>query len=289
MATKTQGDIQSFIRNWGGRVRKNKSWFYRGEPENQIEYAFGQHFSFLKSVVPVGKGDKVLEVGCGRGSFGAFFADFGCRVTLTDLSEDILNEAKRIFKYWKLDRRAEFLVSDAADLKLANNTYDLTTSIGLLEHFKDPTDVIAEQMRVLKKGGVFTAYVVPKKLTMTTLIKPFNDMLRKNTLLFAPQRRMQKKVPLFRTTYDSAFYRKIVKKLGLKGIGASGVYPYPAVSFSPEFPFSVMPDYFERALVNVFKNMEKLRSGTVLTHGPAMNPLPRDFLSGEGNHDEDAF
>lgn len=256
---RDQGDIDNFNELWRGRQEKHKSWFYRGEPENQIQYAFGQHFGFLESVVPIKKGDKVLEVGCGRGSFGAFFADYGCRVTLTDLSSEIIEEARGIFQSLGLDRQSDFVVCDALDLKLEEETFDITTSIGLLEHFEDPSGVIKEQMRVLKKGGVFTAYVVPDKWTMTTLFQPVNKVLKDWNESFPKSRAVQTKTPLFRTKYDSSHYKEIMKKLGLTAIGASGVYPYPAISYSPEFPFSLMPPDFEKALVTVFQSLEKMR------------------------------
>ena len=50
----------------------------------------------------------------------------------------------------------------------------------------------------------------------------------------------------------------------LKDIGGSGVYPYPAISYSPEFPFTVMPPYFEKMLVSVFKNISAYRARTLL-------------------------
>lgn len=258
--SRNKGDIGHFNKLWKARTRKRKSWFYRGNPTNQIEYAFGQHFDFLKSVVPVKKSFKCLEVGAGRGSFSAFFADFGCNVTLADLSPDIVKEAELIFKDLGLSKKAQFCVCDALDLKFPDQSFDFTTSIGLLEHFEDPSDVIKEQLRVLKPGGIFTAHVVPAKWHMTKLFEPINDVLRKwEGSVFKGESGYRQKEPLFRTSYDSAHYKKIMQKLGLKRIGSAGVYPYPAISYSPEFPFSLMPDDFEKALVEVFQGMERLR------------------------------
>ena len=42
----------------------------------------------------------------------------------------------------------------------------------------------------------------------------------------------------------------------MKEIFTSGTYPLPMVSFSPEFPFSLMPDDIEKILVKTFE--EKL-------------------------------
>lgn len=257
---KTKGDIEGFNKSW--RKKKSKTWFYRGEPQNQIEYAFGQHWSFLKDYIGVPKKGTCVEVGAGRGSLSAFFADNGYNVTLVDLSDEIMAEAEKVFKSLGLSDRAKYVVSDALDLKLEDESFDVATSVGLLEHFEDPTDVIAEQVRVVKKGGMFTAYVVPKKWSSQNLFQPVNDMLKKTHTAFTAGIKKPNKVPLYRTEYGIEHYKKIMQKIGLKGIGGSGVYPYPAISYSPEFPFTVMPPYFEKMLVSVFKNLSAYRAKT---------------------------
>jgi len=263
---KTKGDIESFENLWKSRVKKNKSWFYLGEPKNQIEYAFGQHFSFLQSVIDINKKDRVIEVGAGRGSFGAFFANYGCNVLLTDLSKEILKEAESIFEDWNLSSKVSTKVFDALEIKVNDETFDITTSIGLLEHFENPTEVIKEQIRILKSGGRFTAYVVPDKWTLTTALKPFNEMLENMTSVFDSDFVKRKKDPLFRTNYNSSYYVDILKRLDLIDVGSSGVYPFPSISFSTEFPFSVMPDYFEKALVDTMKNIESHRKSISNEH-----------------------
>tara|TARA_B100000941_G_C28382126_1_gene488003 strand:+ start:55 stop:909 length:855 start_codon:yes stop_codon:yes gene_type:complete len=263
---RKKGDIENFEHLWENRAKKNKSWFYRGEPSNQIEYAFGQHFSFLKSVISINRGDKIIEVGAGRGSFGAFFADYGCNILLTDLSEAILNEAKLIFEEWGLDKKVSTLQCDALQIEAKKNSFDIATSIGLLEHFEDPSEVIKEQIRILKPGGRFTAYVVPDKWTLTKAFSPFNKMLKEMNKVFDKNFVDEKKADLFRTKYDSHYYLKVMKDLGLKGTGSSGVYPYPSISHSTEFPFTVMPEYFEIALVETMKNISQHRLDTFKDH-----------------------
>jgi ubiquinone/menaquinone biosynthesis C-methylase UbiE len=168
-------------------------------------------------------------------------------------------EAQEIFRSLGLKDQSDFLTCDALDIKLPDNVFDITTSIGLLEHFEEPAVVIKEQMRVLKEGGIFTAYVVPEKWTMTALFEPINQILKTWASALSLSGGQPAKTPLFRTKYDSAYYTNVMKKLGLCDIASSGVYPYPAISYSPEFPFSLMPPDFEKALVKVFQGLERMR------------------------------
>ena len=57
---------------------------------------------------------------------------------------------------------ANFLVGDAYDLQLEDNSFDLVFSIGVFEHFEDIATPIKEQIRILDKGGLFIAYIVPE-------------------------------------------------------------------------------------------------------------------------------
>ena len=254
-----KGDIGNFRKNWKIQQHSLNNWFYRGKPKNQIEYAFGQHWSFLRDVVKVPQQGKCLEVGCGRGSLSAFFAEIGYQVTLVDLSQEVMTNTKKIFKKLKLDQHAEFYVLDANALNFQDSLFDLIISVGLLEHFENPQNIIAEQVRVLKKGGIFTAYVVPEKWSVQNIFQPVNSMLSKMRNIFAPGVRLKRKAPLFRTTFDISYYVDILRNLKLKKIGACGVYPYPAISFSPVFPFTLMPSYFEKMLVRVFQQFDEYK------------------------------
>lgn len=259
---KNHGDSKSFKENWRKRPDGKRNWFCKERPKNQIEFAFMNHFSFLKEVIGIPPPGHCLEVGAGRGSFAEFFAEAGYEVTLFDVVPEIVKDAEDIFKKNKHAQRAHFVVGDAEHMEFADGTFDIITSIGLLEHFFDPSVTIAEQVRVLKKGGVFTAYVVPKKRSVQDVFKSVNDLMKKMAPLLNLAVAKTKKKPLFRTQYGLEFYLPMLRRLKLKDIGSSGVYPYPAISFSPEFPFSLMPSDFEKALVKVFQGLEQLRRET---------------------------
>lgn len=252
---KNNGDAANFENNWIKRQEKLSNWFCKGKAENQIQFAFQQHWSFIKTVINIPKNGKCLEVGCGRGSISSFFAEDGYYVSLLDISESIISDAKKIFNVNGHSDRTEFIVGDANNLPYDDNVFDVTISIGLLEHFSNVDGVISEQIRVLKIGGIFIAYVVPEKWSVQSIFKPLNLVLSKISVLFGSKNKKIVKTKLFRTKYDSKYYKKIINTLGQKHVKSSGVYPFPAISHSSNFPFSVMPHVFEIFLVSILKTL----------------------------------
>jgi ubiquinone/menaquinone biosynthesis C-methylase UbiE len=110
-----------------------------------------------------------LEVGCGSGGVSLYFHDqYGYDVTLVDLSDEALAFARRNLAANSTAPRqnATFLKADAKRLPLENDSFDLVMSFGLLEHFADIEQPVAEQMRVLRPGGLFFADIVTGRFSV---------------------------------------------------------------------------------------------------------------------------
>lgn len=56
----------------------------------------------------------------------------------------------------------ETSVDEGNNLKFADNSFELVSSGGLLEHFGDPKPALREMVRTLKPGGGFYAAIVPR-------------------------------------------------------------------------------------------------------------------------------
>ncbi len=119
------------------------------------------------------EGARVLEVGCGRGATLLEFAKRGAIVTGIDYAESALtfcNSLKeRVLQNGNL-RLPEFILGDARSLPFHEEKFDIVYSVGLLEHFEDPRAILAEQCRVLKRGG-YLILQVPQKYSVYTLLK----------------------------------------------------------------------------------------------------------------------
>ena len=241
---------ESFEKSWQTRSEAFYTHWTRSEPENQIQLAFRNHWSLFHELMGDPRfngGKRSLEVGCGRGSLSCYFADAGFDCTLLDLSAPVIDIARNIFSQNGLS--ANFDVGDAENLPYESGSFDVVFSIGLLEHFEDPAKVLAEQVRILAPGGLFLGYVVPEYHGQNVQ----KDYAWINEILDgywqAGTEAPPPKEVLFRSDEGSPRYLKILEKLGLDGLEASGVYPVPMISHSIDFPFSLMPKASELAWV----------------------------------------
>lgn len=99
-------------------------------------------------------GERVLELGCGTGSMwkGVTLPE-GCHVTLTDLSEGMLNTARTNTAHLQ----ADYAQCDAMALPWANASFDVVIANMMLYHVPDISKALAEIRRVLKPDGRFFA------------------------------------------------------------------------------------------------------------------------------------
>jgi SAM-dependent methyltransferase len=100
----------------------------------------------------------ILEVGCGVGRLWADNLDRvppGWRITLSDLSPGMLEEARAVFE--QAQRRVDGRVADVAHLPLADAGFDVAIANHMLYHVRDRAEAIAELRRVLRPGGVLYA------------------------------------------------------------------------------------------------------------------------------------
>lgn len=251
-----KGSVNSFDNNWKLRPETLYNHWSEGNPKNQIQLAFSQHFDLFSTLINKSGRLKVLEVGCGRGSLSSHFASNGHECHLLDISETVINTAKTIFK--KNNHDAHFYVGDANALEFEEDTFDVIVSIGLLEHFESLDEIINEQYRVLKKNGILINYVVPENLE--NVQKDFNWI---NDILKAQAKNNDELViekdELYRSDSNSEKYIKKYKEAGFEDIFASGVYPLPMISSSIDFPFTLMDVDSEKVLVKHFEKILEKR------------------------------
>jgi ubiquinone/menaquinone biosynthesis C-methylase UbiE len=92
---------------------------------------------------------KVLDVGCGLGRYTPYFID--CDVTGVDFTQKVLDQAKIDYP------QATFVNHDIAKNGLRcfeDNSFDFIFCAEVIEHMKEPDQLINEMHRVLKVGGI---------------------------------------------------------------------------------------------------------------------------------------
>lgn len=113
-------------------------------------------FPWLATQVDWRPGSRVLEVGCGAGWMWAeAAARLPCdlELTLTDLSEGMVNEA--VGRVGSLGRygRTTGRVADVQDLPFRDASFDVVVANYVLHHVPDTRRAVAEMARVVRPGG----------------------------------------------------------------------------------------------------------------------------------------
>jgi phosphatidylethanolamine/phosphatidyl-N-methylethanolamine N-methyltransferase len=129
------------------RVYENLAWFY--------DFTFGPalHPGRVDAIqrMAIQPGDRVLEVGVGTG-INAVLYPRDCTVTGIDLSSSMLEKAhERIAR--KGVQNVRLLEMDAADLKFADDSFDIVYAPYVISVVPDPVAVTREMHRVCRPGG----------------------------------------------------------------------------------------------------------------------------------------
>ncbi|MBQ1849104.1 MAG: methyltransferase domain-containing protein [Lachnospiraceae bacterium] len=126
-------------------------------------------------------GMRVLELGCGNGSF--WLENWEkipgkAQITLSDQSEGMLREAKKAFS-GKRKIRFDYQVIDFHDIPEKDASYDLVIANHVLFYAKDFAKVLGEIRRVLKPGGrlICSTYGTAHMKEISALAAEFDDRI----------------------------------------------------------------------------------------------------------------
>lgn len=106
-------------------------------PSQLCRYLFGRF--------KMGKGQKILDVGCGRGDFFKGFKDIGLEAYGLDREKtdsDMLNEIN-----------VEYADLETEKMPFSDDVFDIVFSKSVIEHFFNPENFMKECYRILKPGG----------------------------------------------------------------------------------------------------------------------------------------
>ncbi len=105
---------------------------------------------------PVRRGDAILEVGCGSGVVARDLARLvGPRgqVVAVDPSRTLVAAARRLARAHGLAERIRFRVADGMRLPFRAGRFDATLAVTVLLHVDTPERLVAEMVRVTRRGG----------------------------------------------------------------------------------------------------------------------------------------
>lgn len=99
-------------------------------------------------------GQRVLEIGCGRGVGAGILLDLGAaEVVGIDIDPRMVSLAQE--RLARHDGHAVAHVRDAAAIQAPSGSFDAAVDFGILHHVPDWRTALREIARVLKPGGIF--------------------------------------------------------------------------------------------------------------------------------------
>jgi SAM-dependent methyltransferase len=154
----------------GGSMAKTsdkRHWDEFWGASRDLEDVYANDDRIIENLKPVLEleGKRILEVGAGTGRDGEALAGAGAEVWTLDYSEESLRLMAD-----HLNRPVRIVCGDAFSLPLPSESFDVVFHQGLLEHFTNAGDILAENYRVLKPGGYVLADV-PQRFHYYTLAK----------------------------------------------------------------------------------------------------------------------
>ena len=125
------------------------------KPDDYIKYKLKYKKKFVNRVIKYAKNKKVIEMGCGTGLMAGYLQKLGLEVVALDLSQPVLDYACRIAKQSNIISPCKYQQGDILNLEYRKNSFDVSYSNGVLEHFNDE-----EIIKILKQQMNISKYVI---------------------------------------------------------------------------------------------------------------------------------
>jgi len=125
-------------------------------------------WKYLEPYLHIKKDTIVLDAGGGTGRWSVPMAQAGCQVHLVDISEGMLNQARRKVKQKGLLDKVIIKKGDITNLPYPEETFDLVFADQVLFIFENKEKILREFHRVLRKDGIMIASV-PNRYVMSLI------------------------------------------------------------------------------------------------------------------------
>jgi SAM-dependent methyltransferase len=100
----------------------------------------------------ISMGDKVLEIGFAPGKQLAYVAnEYGAKVSGLDYSKSGTDFARELFGALGID--GDLRCEDVFSTSFPPNSFDVVYSVGVIEHFDDPSNIVRRHAELLRPGG----------------------------------------------------------------------------------------------------------------------------------------
>ena len=147
---------------------------YKAEEHERLENQANYLQEAIHETVDFSNRKSLLEIGCGTGAQGRVILEKFSELKYTgiDISTIQINKASKIFESIELKKRTSFKQITQNKFPLENNRFDSAFICWVLEHAKNPTQVIKETHRVLQKNAVLYVTEVYNRSFFLNTITP---------------------------------------------------------------------------------------------------------------------
>jgi SAM-dependent methyltransferase len=124
----------------------------KGSPSSYWSTGLQKRFDLVLSHIKDFKGKKILDVGCGVGTFLQKFSQVGMEAFGVELDK------QKVDCILDKELYSKIRISPAENLPFEDNTFDFVFSHEVLEHVDNDQKAVTEALRVLKPNGQFIIF-----------------------------------------------------------------------------------------------------------------------------------
>ena len=137
---------------------------------------FIRYYAYLPFIYSLKKAEfnnnsQILDIGCSDGPFLPSLNYYAKKIIAIDISEELVKKSKKLTDIMLFkSKKINLLTSDGLALPFKDECFNLVFCLEVLEHVKNPGNVIEEIYRVLKKNGVLIC-TIPVEIGPSLLIR----------------------------------------------------------------------------------------------------------------------